>query len=273
MPTPTTTAPATAEEPGARAKTLRGLLLARELDAARQARGFTTRNLAAGMSMSPAMLNRVMTGRRVPTALEIGGLCSLLDIHPARRRHLYRLTADADLTDWLLMTDAEENPVDQVEHIAETITCFASHLIPRPLRTNAYNDAITHTTAAHSTPTAASARAMEISMFLLHPRSLQHPGVPVAVMREQLHHLRDTHLHRIRLLPAAVPPEPGFRVLGIDHFPPVVHIEHHNTTVLLEHPAATATHTTFLHRAEAASLTVDHAREILTDTTGPGRSR
>ena len=38
-----------------RAKTLRGLLLARELDEARRARGFSTRDLAQAMSMSPAM--------------------------------------------------------------------------------------------------------------------------------------------------------------------------------------------------------------------------
>ncbi|PWW59579.1 helix-turn-helix domain-containing protein [Actinokineospora spheciospongiae] len=273
MSTPTTTASATAEEPGARAKTLRGLLLARELDAARQKQGFTTRALAAGMSMSPAMLNRVMTGRRVPTALEIGGLCSLLDIHPARRHHLYRLTANADLTDWLLPTNAEENPIGQIEAIAETITWFASHLIPQPLRTTAYNNAIT--TAAHPTPTAASAQTTGISMFLLHPQTLHHPGVPTAVSREQLYHLRDTHPHKIRLLPTTIPPEPSFRVLDIDHFPPIVHIEHHNTTILMEHPTATATHTAFLHHAKAVSLTVDHTRELLasagvSDLRSPG---
>lgn len=261
-PTTETTAP---QEPGTRAKTLRGLLLARELDAARQAQGFTTRSLAAGMLMSPAMLNRVMTGRRVPTALEIGGLCSLLDIHPARRHHLYRLTANADLTDWLLMTNADEDPVSQIEAIVETITCFASHIIPRPLRTTAYNDAVIRTIGRHPASTIAFAQTMGISMFFLHPRALHHPGVPGAVVREQIQHLRDTHLSRIRLLPATFSPQPGFRVLDIDHFPPVVHIEHHETTVLLEHPAATANHIAFLRRAKEVSLTEGDTKRALGD--------
>ena len=274
MSAPTTISETTTpQEPGVRAKTLRGLLLARELDTARQKRGFTTRSLAAGMSMSPAMLNRIMTGRRVPTALEIGGLCSLLDIHPTRRHHLYRLTADADLTDWLLMTDAEENPVSQIEAIAKTITSFDSHLIPHPLRTPAYNDAITRTIGRHPTSTTAFAQTIGTSTFLLHPQALHHPGVPGTVVREQIQHLHGTHLSRIRLLPATISPQPGFRVLDIDHFPPVVHVEHHETTVLLEHPTATAAHIAFLHRAKGVSLTEGDTKRALGDLIDSERYR
>ena len=273
MSAPSTTATLTTQEDSIRAKTLRGLLVARELDAARQKRGFTTRNLAAGMSMSPAMLNRIMTGRRVPTALEIGGLCSLLDIHPTRRRHLYRLTADANLTDWLVTSDTQESPVNQIEQIAETITSFDAALIPRPLRTTAYDDAVTRIIGVHPTSTAVAAQMMGISMFLLHPQALHHPGVSGAVLREQLRHLLDAHCSKIRLLPVTIPPQPGFRVLEIDHFSPVVHIEHHNTTILLEHPSATATHTDFLHHAKAISLTAEHTRQALADLVVPGRLR
>ncbi|MCG8917848.1 helix-turn-helix domain-containing protein [Actinokineospora sp. PR83] len=268
MTTPATT---TTDGRDVRAKTLRGLLLARELDTARHKRGFTTRNLAEQMSMSPAMLNRVMTGRRVPTALEIGGLCSLLDIHPTRRPHLYRLTADADLTDWLLRPGTEGDTVSSIEQIAETITWVDPTTIPRPLRTTAYHDAITRN--AGEEPFPAPPQNTRAGKSFIHTQALTHPGIPGETMREQLRHLRDTTPGNIRLLPAASPPHPGFRLLEIDHFPPVVHINHHGTHILLEHPESTTPYTALCRTLETIALTTGHTRRVLNDLATHGRHR
>ncbi|EWC61649.1 hypothetical protein UO65_3007 [Actinokineospora spheciospongiae] len=247
---------------GVRAKTLRGLLVARELDTARLARSLTTRELAGQMTMSPAMLNRVMTGRRVPTALEIGGLCGLLDIDPARRPHLYRLTADADLTEWIIRPGAGTSALGAIEEVADTATWLDPLLIPRPLRTAAYHHALGHPIGDHQSPEPA---APPTDRFLLHPRALTHPAIPADVMGEQLLHLCHTAPNTIRLLPATFPPHPGFRVLHIDHFPPVVHIDHHGTHVILESPDSTAAHTTLLRAATTAAATAEHTRRTLTD--------
>ncbi|PWW53126.1 Scr1 family TA system antitoxin-like transcriptional regulator [Actinokineospora spheciospongiae] len=266
------TTPRTAHDDGVRAKTLRGLLLARALDAARVAHGFTTRALASAMSLSPAMLNRIMTGRRVPTALEIGGLCSLLDIHPARRHRLYQLTADADLTDWIIHPGSDMSPLGAIEEIADTITYYDPLLIPHPLRTTAYHRALDSSTDEHpdDTPGPESPR---ISRFLLHPRSLTNAPVPKEVMAEQIRHLRDTTPNSIRLLPTAFPPHPGFQLLKINHFPPVVHIDHHGTHILLEHPTSTSPHATVLHDAQAAALTSEHTQRALANLASSGRHR
>jgi transcriptional regulator with XRE-family HTH domain len=253
--------PAGTDDHGARAKTLRGLLLARELDEARHRRGYSTRALAATMNMSAAMLNRVMTGRRVPTALEIGGLCAVLDIPAHRRPVLYQRTATVEHTEWVIHPDTARNPVRDVEAFADDITWFEPTLIPRPLRTSAYDLALGN--GRNPAEQAADLAALRISRFLLHPLVLNHPAIPEDVLRGQLRHLLDNHLTRIRLLPASVDPRPGFRVLHIGHFAPVVHIEHHDTDLLLENPTATSRHTTFLKRVNDVALTTAETRDLL----------
>ncbi|WP_181399769.1 helix-turn-helix domain-containing protein [Actinokineospora spheciospongiae] len=242
-----------------RAKTLRGLLLARELDEARRARGFSTRDLAQAMSMSPAMVNRVMTGRRVPTALEIGGLCAVLDVPAARRPVLYERRATADRTEWIIHPGGGRTIVHDVEAIADAITWFASDLIPRPLRTAAYDRAVEQS----ADPRPGHQAALRISRFLLHPRVLRHPALTGEVLRDQLHHLLDAHLPRIRLLPGSTAPHPGFRVLNTGHFPPIVHIEQLGTDLLLENPTATARHAEFLRHLDATALTTPATRDTL----------
>ncbi|EWC59988.1 hypothetical protein UO65_4697 [Actinokineospora spheciospongiae] len=252
---------------GVRAATLRGLLLARALDDARRAHGFTTRELASAMSMSPAMLNRVMTGRRTPTPLEIGGLCAVLDIPAPHRPVLYRLVRESGRTDWITTPADGEQHLAQIEAAAHSATWFAPDLIPRPLRTTAYSRAVLTATGAHpDTPAPATrdtAPTEVINRFLIHPRALRHPTVPEAVMREQVRHLREAHLSTTRLLPHTVAPYPEFRTLRIAHFPPVVHIEHHTTAVILERPDATAPHTAFLRDVEAVSLGREDTRQAL----------
>ncbi|OLR90835.1 hypothetical protein BJP25_30175 [Actinokineospora bangkokensis] len=226
------------------------MLLARELDGARRARGYTTRTLAEAMSMSAAMLNRVMTGRRSPTPLEVGGLCALLEIPAGRRPGLYRWAATAGQVDWIA-TDESAVPLADVEAVTGGATWFAAASVPPPLRTPDYAAALG---AAPGAP--ADAR------YYLHPAVLEHPLVPEGVLREQAAHLLD-HLDAVRLVPPTVPAEPGFRVLTAEHFPPIVHFEHHGVDVVLERPELTARHVAFLAEAAVASLDRGQTRDAL----------
>ena len=254
------TAPSATDDNGIRAKTLRGLLLARELDGARQARGFSTRTLATAMSMSPAMVNRVMTGRRVPTALEIGGLCAVLDIPAHRRPVLYHRTATAEQTEWILHPDDERGPLRDLELLADTITWFAPDLIPRPLRTGDYARALDDDPG---TERAGPRR----NRFFLHPFTLGHPAIPADVLRGQLRHLLGNPA--VRLLPAGVDRRPAFRVLAVERFPSIVHIEHLGTDFLVEHPGATSAHTAFLRHLDATALSATETRDELMRALGP----
>ncbi|EWC59431.1 hypothetical protein UO65_5292 [Actinokineospora spheciospongiae] len=243
-----------------RAKTLRGLLLARELDGARRARGFTTRALAAAISMSPAMVNRVMTGRRVPTALEVGGLCALLDVPAGRRPTLYEWARTAELTEWIIRPGGGKNPLRDIEGLADEITWFEPGLIPGPLRTAEYDRAVEHATGAnpHSDP-AVRAAALRNSRFLIHPRALGNPGLPERDHRAQLLHLFRDHLPGIRLFPDTVVTWPGCRVLDVAHFPPVVHLTHHDTDIVLENQGRAA----HLRQLEGMALSAGETREAL----------
>ncbi|MCG8915726.1 helix-turn-helix transcriptional regulator [Actinokineospora sp. PR83] len=236
-----------------RAKTLRGLILARRLDAARLRCGFTTRQLATAMSMSPAMINRIMTGRRVPTALEIGGLCALLDIAPQQRQVLYALRATAEHIDWIIRHPIEGREVlHDLEAMAATITTHDPTLIPGPLRTAAYRDAIGLGDVDRANDVdRAEAVDQRQTHFFLPARVLDNRDLPREVLREQLRHLIGHRAH-LRVLPRTVP-HPGFRLFDIDNFSPVVHIEHQTTSVVLEHPASTvATRDLVAHLREFA---------------------
>jgi len=244
-----------------RAKTLRGLILARRLDTARRGRGYTTRKLAGEMSMSAAMVNRVMTGRRVPTALEIGGLCALLDIRPDHRQVLYRLAATADRTDWIIRHGHDgPNPVRDLEALATTITTYEPDLLPAALRTPAYHRA-TRQPRDLERPEPDTRRK---SVYLVPARVLDDHDLPGEVRHTQLRHLL-AEPQRVRVLPRAAPRQAAFRVLEIDNFPPVVHIEHHTTSIVLERPDSTTATAALLAELRALARPERDTTPILRD--------
>ncbi|MCG8918788.1 helix-turn-helix transcriptional regulator [Actinokineospora sp. PR83] len=238
---------------GVRPKTLRGLLLARELDTNRTKRGLTTRKLADQMRMSPAMCNRVMTGRRVPTPLEIGGLCALLDIPAHRRPALYELARTASDTQWIIHRTQGTEILSAIEAEAHTITSVCPSPIPGPLRTDAYNSNQERATPGHE---------RLADRYLLHPAALRDTAVPRHVMREQLRHLTSAP-KPVRLLPNSTPLHGAFRVVQIEHFHPVVWLEHEVTTVVLERPSETSPYTRVESTLMNAALSVKETNEAL----------
>ncbi|WP_424184219.1 helix-turn-helix domain-containing protein [Actinokineospora sp. G85] len=91
-----------------RAKNARTLLVSGELENNRRARGLTTRQLASAMGMSAAMVNRIMNGRKIPTAVQIGGLCAKLEVPKARRQIVYDLVRESERDDWIIDAPADE---------------------------------------------------------------------------------------------------------------------------------------------------------------------
>ncbi|OLR92540.1 helix-turn-helix domain-containing protein [Actinokineospora bangkokensis] len=214
-----------------RARTLRALVLARELDAARTAAGMTTRTLATLMSMSPAMVNRVMTGRRPPTALEIGALCAFLDVPALRRRSLYALASEVDKQNWLHdNTSDTPSPLPTLLDLADSVTTYSATHVPEPRRPHDFD----HTGADPATT------------HLIHERALSDP--------RSARHLTSL-TGDVHIVPAGhnSPPH-SFHLLHIPHFHPVVHAEHNTMTIILETPSATAP-----YLAQVATL-LTHAR-------------
>ncbi|PWW58401.1 Scr1 family TA system antitoxin-like transcriptional regulator [Actinokineospora spheciospongiae] len=233
-----------------RPRTTRALLLSSELDHHRRRRGHTTRTLATAMHMSAAMLNRVMTGRRVPTALEIGGLCALLDIPAHRRPILYTLAREAEHTQW-----TEHHPpwdltrftlLHALHNLAARITTHSHTTIPHALRTPAYHHALL--TAHPAIPTATIPALMDdltnhaaaaTAVHHVHAHALNHPAIPPPTMRAQLRHLLASDT--VRLIPPGTPPQVPcpFQAIHPPHAHPVVFLDLDLTTVILEQDAAT----------------------------------
>ena len=249
-------------EPDFRARTVRALLLSRELDANRRRVGLSTREAASGMDMSPAMLNRVMTGRRLPTALEIGGLCALFDVPAARRPVLYALAREGDRTQWLTHHDPGDPDrfavLRELHAVAESITGYDTATLPLALRTAEYHRAVLAATGT------ASAAHEACTVHYVHAHALRAPWVDPAVMTAQLARLRDNR--RLRVLPDRTPPPAAhpFQVITTRHFPPVVFFDLGAATLLLELDAA-APHLAALRAVEHRALSFGETQAFLDD--------
>ncbi|EWC60289.1 hypothetical protein UO65_4397 [Actinokineospora spheciospongiae] len=254
-------------EPDFRARTVRALLLSRELDHNRRRVGLSTRQAASGMDMSPAMLNRVMTGRRLPTALEVGGLCALFDVPAERRPVLYALAREGDRTQWLTHHDPGDPDrfavLRELHAVAESITGYDTATLPLALRTADYHRAVLAATGA--APTARGPDRVEAyTAHYVHAHALRAPWVDPAVMTAQLARLRDDR--RLRVLPDRTPPPAAhpFQVITTRHFPPVVFFDLGAATLLLELDAA-APHLAALRAVERGALSVGETRAFLDD--------
>ncbi|OLR91916.1 helix-turn-helix domain-containing protein [Actinokineospora bangkokensis] len=216
--------------------TLRAAIIANRLNTARNHLGLTTRALAELMNMTVAMANRMMTGRRIPTSLQIGALCALLDIDPAQRPLLYDLTRTATDTTWLLPHHNTDSPhlIAEIEATANTAVHYHPHHIPLPARTPEYHHAIT----GHPRPATPPATPDPHRTLLIPETALTRTPTPPQVLRDQL----DALLHgpwSVRVLPATEPPTEAFTQLHIPHFHPVIALDLLTTHLILEHPDTT----------------------------------
>ncbi|OLR94490.1 helix-turn-helix domain-containing protein [Actinokineospora bangkokensis] len=219
-----------------RPATMRAAIIANRLNTARNHLGLTTRALAELMNMTVAMANRMMTGRRIPTSLQIGALCALLDIDPAQRPLLYDLVRTATDTTWLLPHHDPDSArlLGEIEATADTTVHYHPHHVPLAARTPEYHHAVT----GHPRP-ATPPLTPDLDRTLLVPESaLTRTPVPAEVLRDQL----DALLHgpwSVRVLPATEPPTEAFTQLHIPHFHPVTALDLLTTHLVLEHPDTT----------------------------------
>ncbi len=183
--------------------------------------------------MSPAMANRVMTGRRVPTSVEIGGLCAVLEVPALRRPILYDLARHADETNWLLGSGDAPEVVGEISVLATRSVAFDPVLVPESVRTAGYAEAVTGVPVIgqRTSPSSGVARVLVVS-----ERSLVHDGVAAPVMSAQLRALLDCADEWVVVRAELAPPQ-AFTVFWFEHFPPVVHARLHGADLVLEEPA------------------------------------
>ncbi|MCG8914691.1 helix-turn-helix transcriptional regulator [Actinokineospora sp. PR83] len=246
-----------------RAKTARSLLLSSELDAVRVRHGVTTRALAEAMDMSPAMVNRMMTGRRVPGPVEIGGLCAVLDVPPDRRPYLYGLARESEKKDWLIhATPSDSDPNGTVRalwSLADAVDTYGVTGGPRVLGN------------ARVSPEAVQARHAEdvVWTHYVPNRALDGSGGELDSQTKRL--VRLARLGGVRIIPDGV--APPFRhpvqVLRFRHFAPVVVLDLDYTVVILENEHAEH-YVAPLRVAMGSALSAGVSRELVVRLWGGG---
>ncbi|WP_035281346.1 helix-turn-helix domain-containing protein [Actinokineospora spheciospongiae] len=240
-----------------RAKTARALLLSTELDSARVERGFTTRQLAELMTMSPAMINRIMNGRRIPDALELGGLCALLDIPPRRREHLYGLRRASEEMNWVIhATPSTRDPDDVVSSLwslADGITTYATSVIgPRAPGGSGVSTA----------PASPGHRGDTIWTRYVSADAIER--APYELGTQELRLARLARFDGIRIVPRTTPPllQHPVRVLHFRTFSPVAVLDLDFTTVILEKDSAVH-YVDSLRRVAESALSTGDSRKVL----------
>ncbi|WP_233427472.1 helix-turn-helix domain-containing protein [Actinokineospora spheciospongiae] len=246
-----------------RAKTARSLLLSSELDAVRVERGLTTRMLADAMNMSPAMVNRMMTGRRVPDPVEIGGLCAVLDVPPERRLHLYGLARESEKKDWLIHTtpsDSDPNgTVRALWSLADAIDTYGVTGGPRVLGN------------AHVSLGTTRARHVGDAVWThyLPTRALDRSGGELDPQTKRL--VRLARPGGVRVIPdgVAAPFRHPVQVLRFRHFAPVVILDLDHTVVILENEHAEH-YVAPLRAAMGSALSADVSQGLVARLWGGG---
>ncbi|WP_424185421.1 Scr1 family TA system antitoxin-like transcriptional regulator [Actinokineospora sp. G85] len=237
------------------------MILARSLDAQRRRLGISTRDLAKAVHMSTAMANRVMTGRRVPTPVEIGGLCAVLKVPALRRPILYDLARHAGETNWLLGSGEVPGVVGEISVLATRSVAFDPVLVPGAVRTAEYTEAVTGVPVIGQSASLPSGAARTV---VVSERSLVHDGVPGSVMAAQLRALLDCADEWVVVRAEPAPPQ-ACTVFWFAHFPPVVHARLHGADLVLEEPAMVSGYQDLCARLLDSAESGEDSRKLVRD--------
>ncbi|WP_143219060.1 Scr1 family TA system antitoxin-like transcriptional regulator [Actinokineospora bangkokensis] len=145
-----------------------------------------------------------------------------------------------------MLDGAERAVVDEVVAAAGRVVVYDPHAVPAALRTEAYAAAVS-----------GSVRDLTGNQLALIPEHcLTRPDIPVEVAGEQLARLLDNP-GAWRVVPASHPTSPGFTVLEVEHFHPIVHIELLGRQVILEDRGTTTRYLELAQELERACLPAD----------------
>lgn len=229
--------------------TLRRQVLGERLRVLRRKAHLTLNEVGRVINCSESKLCRVESGQRGASIEEITILLGLYQADPAQRSDVLTLARDADELDWVQSNDSThcQHTLRRLASYAEQIVCFDPVVIPGPLQTTQYRNAVL--TASPTTPTrgidddreADSARRQppELLAFVGECALHRPPGSRDVLLR-QFEHLRTAASEghcAIRVLPRDRTVASGpFTLLRLPDRSPVVVLEHLTRRLFLEHP-------------------------------------
>ncbi|WP_424184665.1 Scr1 family TA system antitoxin-like transcriptional regulator [Actinokineospora sp. G85] len=220
----------------------------------RIAKGYTTRALAKRVGVTPATLNRMMTGRRIASTLDIGGLCAILEVPKDRRPHLYALAAEAEQEDWLVhSTPKEPDPGGVIRSfwsLAHTVTTYST-VAATPVITG-------NSTMPPGSPLSTHPAFASWTHYVPQAALNQSFGEP----NERL--LRVAKSNNVRVIPETfrLPLRHPVQIFEFSHYPPVVLCDLEFGAVIIEKDRA-ACYVDRLTQAKKAALTLSESLELI----------
>ncbi|MGH3813239.1 MAG: helix-turn-helix domain-containing protein [Pseudonocardiaceae bacterium] len=250
--------------------TVRSRELGEGLRRAMQGARLTGKQAARQLGWSPSWVSRLLSGQRNATVIQVAEFLAVCGVTGSERERLLGLCGDQHVPGWLQQhgTRLPQQVITLIDHEdkAVTISAFQSTLVPGLLQTGDYTRALF--TEAGRVPAAeidgrVAARLARQSLFsrhqpvtftfYLHEFVLRLPVGGVAVMAEQLHHLRRLARRRhvmLRVVPAArgahAATAGSFQLMEFAEFRPVAYLESETSCLFLEHPAEIAAYHSIL---------------------------
>ncbi|TDD56718.1 helix-turn-helix domain-containing protein [Saccharopolyspora elongata] len=266
----------------------RAYVLGAELRDARNRAGLGLRQLAAKLDVSHSVVVRWERGQRVPSTESVSALCAVLGMNGATRDRLMKLTREAVSEPPNTVSVGRTGEADQLaallefERMATAITDVAPILMPGLLQTADYARAI----MSEGIPSGeADKRVMmrlgrrdlivrkrapiRFTAFMLESALHQSVGGP-EVMIEQLQFLMEMGERdnvEIRVIPRSAgwtPAHAGpFVLLAFAKAAPVVHLEHHRSSVFLRDEADVKAFVSAREDVEQVALSPDATAELI----------
>ncbi|MFL6127244.1 helix-turn-helix domain-containing protein [Actinophytocola sp.] len=234
--------------------TARTLAIGLAITDALRRRGWTAMALAEALGWSNSKVSRIVTGARRAHPDDVIAILAVLGVVGRDRDELVEFARGLGRTNWWqehgTRPHGQSSVLRRIELAATQITTYSGDMVYPPLQTLGYLRLFVanHTPEGHDEFVAdryeAQQQLLDASLNLvsfIDARALTHGGIPRETMSDQLHHLLRLTVRpdiTIRVIPeTAAPRRSGsFTLMTFAKHPPLVYLEHLNTSAYLEHP-------------------------------------
>lgn len=215
-------------------------IVAAVVDAEADRLGYTVRDMAARLGLSPATFNRLENGKRPASVAEVAGCGVIFGWDRSRR----------DWMEEMVQVQGRELPEstrrDEVLKIIEAITARTVHVapwwLPEAFRTAAYQARMSGKVPAASSEEWLPVRWGSPGTLFVHQRVLESARFPEPVLAEQRRHLAllvDRRGLMVRIVPErdrGFGEDEAFRLLSLAKGQTVACLDHRTVTFILDHP-------------------------------------
>lgn len=266
--------------------TPRAYIVGAELRDARERAGLGLRELAKRLDVSHSVIVRWEKGERLPSTVNTSALLAILGVSSAERDRIVATVGEAWDEPVNSVSVGIAGMADQLtalmefERHATAITSVSPLLIPGLLQTSDYSRAIIGDTPESEAKVAVRLGRRDVITRHRSPAQYQamiaesvlYQPIGAEVMEDQLrlvHKLAEQDNVRIRIIPTSAgftPAHAGpFVLLEFDKAGPVVHLEHHRSSVFLRDPGDVQAYLSAREDLERVAMSPEASAGLIAD--------